>query len=303
MAPKVCVLLAAYNGEQFLEEQLESILLQLDVSVDVYVSLDLSIDGSFDIISKYVGKANVYLLPYGASFGSAGQNFFNLLINVEFNNYDYIAFSDQDDIWLPHKLHYSIELMLAKNAYGYSGSVSAFWEDGRQSLIKKDYAQSEFDYLFESAGPGCTFVLNQILACEIQSFLISNKDNISQLWLHDWFCYSFSRDRKYKWVIGSEPLVLYRQHDNNAVGANNGIRASINRAAMVLNGQALEKVKSQSQFLEQHENPIQLIRSGSPADFLRLSLIGHKCRRRTRDKVIFTVAMLLLSVRRFLGRD
>ena len=94
---KIAVLLAAYNGERWIQEQINSILTQKKVDVTVYVSLDLSNDKTLDIIETYK-KKSVILLPYGDKFGAAAPNFYRLIQDVDFQNYDYIALSDQDDI-------------------------------------------------------------------------------------------------------------------------------------------------------------------------------------------------------------
>ena len=137
---KVCVLLAAYNGEKYIKEQLDSILSQVDVAIDIYISLDLSTDLSLDIINKYKNRhKNIYILDYGQRYGSAGQNFFRLLMDVDFSNYNYVSFADQDDIWLPNKLYHAIEMIKLHNCDAVSSNVLAFWENGREKLIKKDY--------------------------------------------------------------------------------------------------------------------------------------------------------------------
>lgn len=299
MDDKVCVLLAAYNGAEYIEEQLDSIIKQVGVLVDIYVSLDLSNDKSFDIISDYQNRySNVYFLSYGKRFGSAGKNFFHLLRTVDFSCYDFISFADQDDIWLTHKLSSSIKLIKEFGSDAYSGNVVAYWSNGKRRLIKKDCEQVEFDYLFESAGPGCTFVLKAELACEIKDRLNIKHEHIDDLWLHDWFCYSFARTNGFKWYIGSEPLMLYRQHDNNQVGASEGVGALMSRAKVILSGEGFDKVVLQAKFLGQNELPIQLINNGSFLSLLRLASIGKNCRRKRSEKFLFIFALLLLAMKK-----
>ena len=97
---RVAVLLAAYNGSNWLEEQLNSLLKQIDINVDIYISVDLSVDYSHIICKEFESKFdNVHLLSYGERFGSAAKNFFRLIKDVDFSVFDYIALADQDDIW------------------------------------------------------------------------------------------------------------------------------------------------------------------------------------------------------------
>ena len=299
MTSKICVLLAAYNGEKYIESQLESILNQQNAELDIYISLDLSTDNTLEIIDKYKEThPNIILLEYGKRFGSSGQNFFHLLQSVDFSGYNYIAFADQDDIWLPEKFSTAIQSIKQHNVDGYSGNVTAFWPNGKKQLIKKDSPQVEFDYLFESAGPGCTFVMTRALAFAIQQLLTQKPEGIANLWLHDWFCYSFARSKGYKWFIDASPYVLYRQHDNNQIGARKGIRAFLYRIKTILSGDGFDKVLKQADYLEQCEYPVQLINLKNAISFIKLAFIGKKCRRRNNEKMYFTFAVIILILKR-----
>lgn len=102
--PRFAVLLAAYNGMQWLPEQLDSILSQVGVDVTVYVSTDRSSDGTYAWVCDVADTdPRVVPLTYGEVFGGAAKNFFRLLRDVDLEPFDYIAFADQDDIWLPDK--------------------------------------------------------------------------------------------------------------------------------------------------------------------------------------------------------
>ncbi len=297
---KVCVMLAAYNGESHIEEQLDSILNQKNVSVELVISLDLSNDNTLNIIRKYMAQyPNIQLLDYGEKFGSAGRNFFRLLMDVDFSQYSYVSFADQDDIWDSCKLERAITELDNNQCDAYSCNVTAFWKDGREKLILKSSPQVEFDYLFESSGPGCTFVIRKELAHDIKKSLIENISNIDDLWLHDWYCYAFARSHGYKWFIDDKPMMKYRQHDDNVVGANSGISSIINRAKVVLGGDAFDKVLLQAKFLGVDKKfPVSLITENSFFSYMKLASIAHKCRRKNIEKVIFFLAVLLFSFKR-----
>ena len=114
------VLLAAFNGEDWIEEQIESILNQKNIDVHIYVSLDISSDSTIEILNKIIEKdKRVVLLPYGEKFGNAAKNFYRLIKDVDFSNYDFISFSDQDDIWKEHKLINSCKAIREKNCDGF----------------------------------------------------------------------------------------------------------------------------------------------------------------------------------------
>tara|TARA_R110002050_G_scaffold299569_2_gene465591 strand:- start:800 stop:1738 length:939 start_codon:yes stop_codon:yes gene_type:complete len=302
---QVAVLLAAYNGEHYIIEQMESILAQDSVKVTIFMSVDQSSDSTLKIAKDYEIRYpdQIKVLPYGERFGSAGSNFFRLLVDVDFSSFDYVAFADQDDIWLSHKLSTSITEMKAAQADAYSGNVTAFWSDNRKVLIKKDFPQKRFDYLFESAGPGCTFVFNIDLALSLQAVLINNSEKISSLWLHDWFCYSYARHHGYNWYIGPQPLMLYRQHTNNQVGANSGLSALWSRIKVVLSGDAFSKVLTQASFIEQADLPIKNIKTNTFWSLLSLSLHAYQCRRNNKEAFLFFIALVLMSFKVLVAKN
>ena len=138
--PSVAVLIAAYNGEEWISKQLDCILSQEDVVVDIFVSLDRSSDRTLSLLkSKKYNCPNLSILSYGERFGGAAKNFYRLIKEVDLTSYDYVAFADQDDIWLPEKLNHGIQAMqssghsdtlrVVKNLTGESNSssYSIFW--------------------------------------------------------------------------------------------------------------------------------------------------------------------------------
>lgn len=295
--PKICILLAAYNGADYIEEQIDSIQKQ-SLQSTIYIRVDKSSDQTFSVVTKYQERyPNIQLLAYGESSGSAGQNFFRLLVEVDFSKYDYIAFADQDDRWYQNKLERAIEQMNIQNAAGYSSNVMAFWADGRRKLIKKDYPQARYDHFFESAGPGCTFVMTRELALAIKHSLIAKREHVKGLWLHDWYCYAFARANGYAWFIDNEPTMDYRQHDANQVGANSGLPALKVRVKSITSGDGFAKVLAQSTFLEKNSHyPIKLLSSSGRLNSLRLAFLAQKCRRRPLDKAYFFCAFILFAI-------
>ena len=99
MNHRVAVLLSAYDGIKWIEEQVACILGQEDVLTHIFISVDLSSDSTYTWC-KELEKDNqsVTVLEYGERFGDAAPNFFRLIRDVEFSHFDYIAFADQDDI-------------------------------------------------------------------------------------------------------------------------------------------------------------------------------------------------------------
>lgn len=243
-SPKVAIFLAAYNGLEHLSEQLDSIVFQKLKTVHVFVSVDLSDDDTYQYCLDIESiRDDITVLPYGEVFGGAAPNFFRLFREIEFSEFDYIALADQDDIWHLDKLCNAVEIIKEKNIDAYSSNVMAFWPDGRELLVDKAQYQREFDFLFEAAGPGCTYVLTRELATEIQEFLIQTP-KANDFILHDWLIYAYARSHGYSWHIDPVPHMDYRQHHNNQVGVNNSFKSFLIRFKYVLLGGGLLQIKS-----------------------------------------------------------
>jgi len=281
----VClVLLATFNGETHLKEQLNSIQNQSKVDTFIVASDDCSSDNTPQLLNEATANQfQLIVLPI-QRMGGAAANFFRLLSDADFSKIDYVALSDQDDIWYENKLSKAIDLIVENSADGYSSNVTAFWTNGAQRLVSKAQPQQEYDYMFESAGPGCTFVLTKKLALNLQEFLSDNQEKCKNVALHDWFIYAFARSHHYSWFIDEEPYALYRQHQNNVIGANIGIKAKINRWEKMRNGWHIKQAILIADILGySNKFPIRELKNYSFIDRLILIVNVRKMRRRLRD--------------------
>lgn len=291
---KVLVLVAAYNGQRWLAEQMDSILNQLDVDISVVISVDTSTDYTLEFCRKYADLySNVKVLPYGESFGGAGKNFYRLVKDSDFSSFDYISLSDQDDIWHQDKLLNAIEKLQQYDCY--SSNVTAFWEGGHEVLIDKAQPQQSWDYLFEAAGPGCTYVFKRDIGLAFQAWLIKNYSAIANnVSLHDWLLYAFARSNGYSWYIDAKPSMRYRQHQNNQVGTNNNLAAAIKRLRLIKNQWYRNQVVSITTLLELQDVPI--VKKGLMNGYFgNLYLLMHvnQLRRRARDRLALAFFLLL----------
>lgn len=293
--PKIAVLIATYNGIEWIAEQIESIRHQTNVNVSLYFSDDQSTDGTKEFIEELDNnKIELTLLSSEVKFGSAGSNFLRLLKDVNISNFDYIAFSDQDDIWLENKLCEAINVIKLNEVDGYSGNVTAFWPDGTKKLIYKSKPQQKYDYMFESAGPGCTFVFTQKLAIELQRFLSSNQDACKGVALHDWFTYAYARSHGYKWFINSDSHVMYRQHEENVLGANSGFKAKVSRWKKMREGWYLDQILLLGSLLGYEDKfPITALKRNGFYDRLALIANVRKLRRRLQDCFVLAIFFVL----------
>lgn len=287
--PKVAVLLAAYNGMQWIEEQLVSILGQLSVDVTVHISIDPSTDGTEAWCKAYAAEhPAVVVLPDANRFGGASRNFFRLIRDVDFDGYDFVAFADQDDIWYPDKLLRATQTLQARGVDAYSSNVTAFWPNGRTLLLDKAQPQVAWDFLFEAAGPGCTYVFGKSLAEALKGSMLANWQQLQGVTLHDWYCYAFARSHGYRWYIDPIPGMDYRQHERNQVGANTGLSPLIARYKTIHDGWWFGQVDLIADLVGQGTKPfagalLQLRRT----QLMKLSFSAWQCRRRVRDKIFF----------------
>lgn len=294
------MLLATYNGGKWVGSQVESIKAQQGVDVSLIVSDDSSSDYTVAIVSALLGPRDK-LLPKGPRMGSAARNFFRLLRQIDPRDYDYVALADQDDIWVEDKLARGIAALISRQADGYSSSIEALWPNGTRTVIRKDFPQKRWDHLFESPGPGCSFILNQALAVALCAALRveqrSREETIGDC--HDWFIYAFARANGYRWFIDSYCGLHYRQHATNAMGAHIGLRASWARWHRLRGEWYRDRVLTVAEMCGiETAWPIVRMARFSFRDRVLLALSAFNFRRRFRDGLILSIALILPGWRR-----
>ncbi|HFL3236591.1 TPA: glycosyltransferase, partial [Clostridioides difficile] len=101
--PKVCVMLSTYNGEKYIDEQIESLLAQSQVDLHIHIRDDGSYDGTVQKVREYAKSYPDQIhVTEGENVGVIGS-FFELMLQTS-TVYDFYAFCDQDDVWKPYKL-------------------------------------------------------------------------------------------------------------------------------------------------------------------------------------------------------
>lgn len=233
-SPRVAVLMATYNGAAWIEDQLRSILDAQGVNVHLFISDDGSTDNTIAIAQKVCGE-KLTLLEHKPQ-GGAGQNFIRLILDTDWQGFDYVSLSDQDDVWVPSKLSRAISEIKRLGLEGYSSDITAFWPDGRRRYIRKSQPQRKWDYLFESAGPGNTFVWPVEGADFLRKSLLQvDIRDLKDISLHDWLFYAMFRAAGKRWLIDCISGLDYRQHDKNVMGAATGLSAILKRLELLRN--------------------------------------------------------------------
>lgn len=220
----IAILMATYNGERFLREQLDSIIHQTYRNWHLYIHDDGSVDSTPIILSEYATlyPQQITVLEY-PSQGDAYHNFMSILKRVDSN---YYMFSDQDDIWHFNKIEVTMNGMraLEKNhtnkplilhtdlrvvdAKGHTIAPS-FWK--MAGIYPKMF--KTFEQRISNVVTGCTMLFNN--AAKI-SALQRFPDGTP---LHDEWVTLCACSKKGVVFPISEPLIDYRQHESNTLGA------------------------------------------------------------------------------------
>lgn len=290
---KVAVVLPCYNSSQFLIDQVDSIMKQEGVSVHLYLSDDFSSDDTVMLMRRieHTYKSSITILKNHTKFGNAGKHFYHLIKKVPLSKYDYLALSDHDDLWHRDKLLRATTI-LNDDFQGYSSSFIALYENNVEKYVNKAYPQKKYDFLFESPGPGSTFVLKKKLANSLKSFL--NTMDTNNFDYHDWMIYAYARSRNFKWYIDPYPTIYYRQHNNNVLGVNLGFRAHFRRLKLVTSGWWLNQVQLLCMLLGT-ESSKEFARKyfKNKMSKLKLLFIALHCRRRFIHTIFFIYFVLL----------
>lgn len=208
---KVCILLSTYNGEKFLEEQLYSLMSQEGVDIELLVRDDGSKDATIAILDKWQDKGMLKWYS-GKNLGFA-KSFMDLLMNA--GSCDYYAFCDQDDIWLPNKLITAVNCLeklegetklYCSNLFYYKNGINS----GTIRKVKPEF--TAYTCLVQNIAVGCTIVFDKGLR---ETMLHGSPDFLIA---HDYWAYQTAM------ILGQvyydeNAYILYRQHDNNQIGA------------------------------------------------------------------------------------
>lgn len=237
-ANNVAILMAVYNGAEWLPDQLVSFKNQTHRNWSLFIGDDGSSDDSKDLISCFA-RANPQIdvtHTDGPRQGFA-ENFLTLIRNLDANT-PFVAFADQDDSWLPGKLERGIAALADIPEDVPALYCGRTWICTRQlrplrPSIEFKRAPSFENAIVQNIGGGNTMLYNnaalRLLKTNLQgSFSVAS---------HDWWVYQVVSGAGGQVIYDTEPMVLYRQHEGNVIGASEGVKAILSRLMMVLRGQ------------------------------------------------------------------
>lgn len=220
------ILMGTFNGAKYLKEQIESIISQTYKDWILYIRDDGSTDLTMNILEEYERNySNIKIVRDISYQNGAKYNFMHLLRLVQS---DYYMFCDQDDIWLPDKIALSMELMHGLEGYNNSipilihtdmkivdSNLIVLSESLYKTMRIKPHIVDSFNFMGVcSCGPGCTMLFND------KAKKVSLKyDSYDEIPMHDWWV-AINTVKYGKVAFLPIPTILYRQHDNNTVGAS-----------------------------------------------------------------------------------
>lgn len=220
---KIAILLCTYNGERYLEEQIDSLFSQSYRDFKIFVHDDGSTDRSIEIVKSYeiLHPSMIKIVDDSHKHRGAGASFMWMMQNVES---DYYMFCDQDDKWLPNKVedtfvrmqevehqHPEAPILIHTDLSVCDGHLNivhpSFW---RYQNFKVDVSKKKQFIGFGNIVTGCTVMVNRKVKEVAYPF--------DERYIHDyWLALCVA---KYGFVDNlKQQTMLYRQHGDNVAGA------------------------------------------------------------------------------------
>lgn len=212
---KVLVLMSTYNGERYLQEQLDSLYAQT-IPVDILVRDDGSTDKTCLILKEQSDKGK--LQWYAGENLRPARSFWDLIKNAP--RADFYCFCDQDDVWNNDKVERAIRklqeqqdqcqpLLFCSNVMVADSELNPL----RKMINEKKYTDFAHSLIY-SLAPGCTFVFNHSARVQFEKYNM----NIECEVIHDWLAHKIVS--MLGLVIYDDDIsMLYRQHESNVIGA------------------------------------------------------------------------------------
>ena len=238
--PHICILMATYNGEKFIAEQLQSIEEQSYKNWRLIISDDGSSDNTLTIAKQFQQKwgSDRLEIHQGPQLGFC-QNFLSMACDTTIRA-DLYAFSDQDDVWMAGKFERAVSYFNTSNesklprAYGTRTKIV-------DDALKPICLSPEFilplsfrNALVQSISGGNTQVFN------FAAKQLLEQAGLQKVISHDWWLYLLVKGAGGVFYYDSVPSLLYRQHIDAVLGSNNSFKSRIKRLRYLISGRFKE---------------------------------------------------------------
>jgi glycosyltransferase involved in cell wall biosynthesis len=206
--PLISIALCTYNGERFLRDQINSVLNQTYSNLEIIIIDDKSTDGTMEILRSFEREFKKIKVHQNEANIGYGKNFEKA---IDLCNGDYIALSDQDDIWEEHKISRQLE-SINENLLNYHNSE--FIDSNGNSLKKsifdicKPYNGNDSrHFLFENCVSGHTILFKKSL----KKYLVNFPNGI---FYDQWIAYVATNIGSINYI--DDKLVKFRRHEENS---------------------------------------------------------------------------------------
>lgn len=231
----VAILMCTYNGARYLSAQLDSIGEQTHKDWVIYASDDGSDDATLAVLHHYRDKFEGRLEIISGPRQGFTRNFLHVL-NHACGKADFYAFCDQDDFWYPQKIARGMAFFEGGDAsipQLYCGRTTIADEAGHPVGLSPRFskAPSFRNALVQNIAAGNTMIINQA-ACK----LLASTPRQLRLAAHDWWSYLLVTSVGGRVHYDDVPMIFYRQHGANAIGANVSIASRFERLARLFKG-------------------------------------------------------------------
>ena len=219
---KVLVMLSAYNGEKYIRQQIDSILQQQGVAVTLMIRDDGSKDSTPQIITAFSEQDSRVKIETGQNKGFR-CSFYDMLLNSS-DEYDYYAFSDQDDVWKPEKLYRAVE-MLEKDSSKlklYASALNVVNQD-LDPMYVNEFKGIRINYgsaLSRQRLAGCTMVFNRALVQLYKKFRIT--EEMGNLFSHDAAVYYICLACGGSVIFDKNSYINFRRHQGTVTEHGKG---------------------------------------------------------------------------------
>lgn len=209
----VSIAMATYNGEKYVKEQLDSILNQTYRNLEIIICDDNSTDDTFKILEDYSKKDKRIKLYRNKKNLGFVKNFEKAIFLCKG---EYIALSDQDDIWMEDKIEILLDEinnfdLIHTDAYLIDEKGIIISKSFSRSSNKMIYPESIVDLVLNGCVTGCTCMFSR----KLRNFALPFPED---LYIHDkWLGINAYYLNSIKYL--DKPLIKYRQHSNNQIGA------------------------------------------------------------------------------------
>jgi len=242
--PKVTILMGVWNGAAHLPVQLDSIARQSHRNWHLICSDDGSTDDSTGILRRFASDHPGQVRLINGPGQGFSQNFMSMIAALS-DDAGYVCFSDQDDMWHPRKVAQALKRLQVSDSRArlYCGRHH-YWYPHRgycAPSAKRLRPCGLQNALIENVASGNTIMLNPAATALARQGVLRT----GLVFAHDWWLYLLiTACGGEVYFDNDEPLIWYRQHDANAIGAGRGWAMQTQRKIGVLKGLFRNRVQS-----------------------------------------------------------